>query len=367
MPRKRRICFVTGTRAEFGLMRPTLDAIRAHPKLQLQLIVTGMHLDARHGKSIDEIRREGWKIDAVVPWKGEVAEATGRAIAGLSRTFSKLKTDIVLIVGDRVEAFAAATAAHISHRAVAHVHGGDRAEGVIDDSLRHAITKLAHIHFPATGASRDRIIRLGEDARRVHPVGTPGLDGLKRLAASGDPFPQLVPKQYALVVMHPDRDGSDVAVVLDAIRGAGVGQVVAVYPNNDPGADRIIRTLERRRGNFAYLLRNAPRDQFLRLLRHAAVLVGNSSSGIIEAASFGTPVLNIGPRQAGRERSENVTDVPCREADIRRAIARIWNRGKPVRYNGENVYGREGAGKRIANVLARVRLNNSLLRKLISY
>lgn len=367
MPRKRRICFVTGTRAEFGLMRSTLEAIRAHPKLELQLVVTGMHLDRRHGNSIDGVRRDGWKIDAVVPWNGEVAEATGTAIAGLARAFSKIETDIVLVVGDRVEAFAAATAGHISQRAVAHVHGGDRAEGVIDDSLRHAITKLSHIHLPATAASRERILRLGEDRDRIHLVGTPGLDGVKQLATSIGEFPALTRHRYALFVMHPDRDASDVSIGLDAIAKAGIEQTVAIYPNNDPGSDRIIRTLEQRRPKLAYLLKNCARAQFLGLLRNAAVLVGNSSSGIIEAASFGTPVVNIGSRQAGRERSQNVTDVPCSEAAIRRAIQRIWNNGQPIRFTGENVYGREGAGKRIANVLARVRLDNSLLRKLISY
>jgi UDP-N-acetylglucosamine 2-epimerase len=155
--------------------------------------------------------------------------------------------------------------------------------------------------------------------------------------------------------------------VLNAIEKAGIEQVVAIYPNNDPGADRMIRTLERRRSKLVALLKNCPRGQFLGLMRDAAVLVGNSSSGIIEAASFGTPVLNIGPRQAGRERSENVTDVPCREADIHRVLRRIWNGGAPVRFDGQNVYGRDGAGRRIAKVLAQVRLNNSLLRKLISY
>jgi UDP-hydrolysing UDP-N-acetyl-D-glucosamine 2-epimerase len=367
MPRKRRICFVTGTRAEFGLMRSTLEAIRAHPKLELQLIVTGMHLDRRYGKSIDDIRGEGWKVDAIVPWKGDVAEATGFAVAGLSRAFLKLKTDVALVVGDRVEAFAAASAGHIGRIAVAHVHGGDRAEGLIDDSLRHAITKLSHIHFPATAGSRDRILRLGEDRNRVHLVGTPGLDSIKATASSISVFPNLRRRRYALLVMHPDRDQSDVGAALEAIAKAGVEQIVAIYPNNDPGADRIIRTLEHRRSQLTYLLKNCERGQFLGLMRDAAFLIGNSSSGIIEAASFGTPAVNIGPRQEGRERSENVTDVPCSEAAIGRAVKQIWHNGRPIRFKGRNVYGRDGAGKRIANVLARVRLDNSLLRKLICY
>jgi UDP-hydrolysing UDP-N-acetyl-D-glucosamine 2-epimerase len=373
MPRKRRICFVTGTRAEFGLMRSTLEAIRARPDLELQLVVTGMHLDRRHGSSIGTIREGGWKVDATVPWNSVrreawgTARATGNAIVRLSEVFARLKTDVVLVVGDRVEAFAAASAAHIGQIAVAHVHGGDRAEGVIDDSLRHAITKLSHIHFPATAASHARILRLGEDAKRVHCVGTPGLDDIKRLAGSIQGFPKLQRHRYALLVMHPDREGSELNAVINAIVGSGIEQIVAIFPNNDPGADKIIRTLERHRSKFCYLLKDAPREQFLGRMRDAAVLVGNSSSGMIEAASFGTPVLNIGPRQAGRERSQNVADVPCREADIRRAIRQIWNDGEPQRFHGKNVYGRGGAGRRVAGILSRVRLDNSLFRKLISY
>src|SRR5690606_32775810 len=150
---KHRTGFVTGTRAEFGLMRPVLEAIRGHRELRRQLSGTGMHLHAAHGRSIQTIRREGWTIDAVVPWKAAgddpvaVAERTGQAMAAIARAIGKLGSDVVLVVGDRVEAFAAAGAGHVAGKVVAHVHGGDRALGQIDDSLRHAITKLAHVHF----------------------------------------------------------------------------------------------------------------------------------------------------------------------------------------------------------------------------
>ena len=159
--KKRNICFVTGTRAEFGLMRSVLKSIQKISNLKLQIVATGMHLDRAHGRTIDQIRREGWKVDRAVDWKsglspGATAAATGRAIAGLAKTYSELKSDVALVVGDRVEAFAAAAAAHVSGVAVAHVHGGDRAAGQIDDSLRHAITKLAHVHFPATKTSEER-------------------------------------------------------------------------------------------------------------------------------------------------------------------------------------------------------------------
>src|SRR5205823_3026318 len=155
----RTICFVTGTRADFGLMQSTLRAIAAHPNLRLQIIATGMHLDPAHGRTIDQIGRDGFKVDATVPWKPAgsnltlLAQETGAATALLAAAYAKLNSDIILVVGDRVEAFAAATAAHLSGKILAHVHGGDRAQGQVDDTLRHAITKLAHIHFPATKQS----------------------------------------------------------------------------------------------------------------------------------------------------------------------------------------------------------------------
>ena len=383
--RRRRICFVSGTRAEFGLMRSTLRAIENQPKLQLQLVITGMHLDRTRGRNIDEIRREGWRIDAVVPWKNaksqsELARQTGLATARLSQVISNLKSEIVLVVGDRVEAFAAATAAHLSGGVVAHVHGGDRALGQVDDALRHAITKLSHIHFPATRQSAQRIAKLGEDRWRIHRVGTPGLDdfaalmggrGSGRAAARPDPRPPNKP--YALLVLHPIDANEGVEfdrarAVLRAVESIPFENVVIVHPNNDPGAGGIVRCWrDLPKPERFIVLPNAPRDRFLALMRDAAVVVGNSSSGIIEAASFGTPVIDVGPRQLGRERSQNVTNVPYSEPLLRRALRHIWNDGRPKRFAKRNVYGGPGAGKRIARVLSTLRLDARLRRKLIVY
>lgn len=384
MPRtRRRICFVTGTRAEFGLMRSTLRGITRQPSLRLQLIVTGMHLDRAHGRSVDAIRREGWRIDASVPWlqgatSSGAARSTGRAMAGLADAFERLGSDVVLVVGDRVEAFAAAAAAHVGGRAVAHIHGGDRALGQVDDSLRHAITKLAHIHFPATAASARRIGRLGEDRWRIHAVGAPGIDGMTRQAASpqdvASVFPGLQPRQYALLVHHPatpdeSAEQRAAATVLRATLAVGFDRLVVVAPNNDPGSGGILRRWDSIPADHPRVAfrRDLPRSVFLGLLRDAAVLVGNSSSGIIEAASFGTPAVDVGPRQAGRERSGNVIHVPLSASEIRHALAAIWRKGRPVRFGGRNVYGGEGAGERIAEVLARLSVDDRLLRKLIAY
>ncbi|HWE02646.1 MAG TPA: UDP-N-acetylglucosamine 2-epimerase [Tepidisphaeraceae bacterium] len=378
----RRVCFVTGTRAEFGLMRSTLTAIADHPSLTLQLIVTGMHLDRSRGRSLDAIVADGWRVDAVAPWaKGDGSQAasaiaTGKAVANIAGAISRLKSDVVLVAGDRVEAFAAASAGHLSGKLVAHVHGGDRALGLIDDSLRHAITKLAHVHFPATQASASRIAGLGEDRWRIFRTGSPGLDELKNQAAPPAEvtamFDGIERRRFALLLLHPQtsdprRERRFAERLLDRVRAGKFEGVVIVYPNNDPGSDGIARAWDAiGRDPRIVLRRNLRRPIFLGLMRDAAVLVGNSSSGIIEAASFGTPVVDVGTRQFGRERNENVTHAAMNDRAIDRALRHIWREGKPIRYVGENIYGGGGAGTKIAAILSRIRVQR-FSNKLIAY
>ena len=383
----RNITFITGTRAEFGLMLPVLRAIKGHPRLNLQVLATGMHLSPAHGDTLASLASEGFPADWVVDWPpSEIptpttnAIHTGRAISGMAQALADLKTDIVLVTGDRVEAFAGATAAHISNIALAHVHGGDRAAGQVDDSLRHAITKLAHIHFPATVQSAERIFKMGEDRWRIIRAGSPGLDGIVRAAASrsetAEAVGALTPGKFALVLLHP-ADADDelefhrADLVLAATMSVPFEQIVIVCPNNDPGSAGIMRcwgeidaqnNLRRIR-----IHRDLGRGVFLSLLRDCAVLIGNSSSGIIEAASFGTPVIDIGPRQSGRERSGNVINVPYDERKLLAAISRIWAKGRPRRFKSDNVYSGKNAGETIAKTLATVLLDERLIRKLIRY
>jgi UDP-N-acetylglucosamine 2-epimerase (non-hydrolysing)/GDP/UDP-N,N'-diacetylbacillosamine 2-epimerase (hydrolysing) len=359
-------------------MELALRAIRGNPRLHLQIIVTGMHLDRRHGRTKDRIEAEGWHIDAVVPWRGaNRAVATGEAIAGLAREFARLKPDVVLVVGDRAEALAAATAAHLCDIAVAHVHGGDRAMGQMDDALRHAISKLAHVHFPATKQSAERLTKLGEERWRIHRVGSPGVDGIHRLAAPPllirKQFPGIKPRQFALLVLHPIE--ADEAVeferamtMLKAISTMDLERIVIIHPNNDPGSGGIARCWEMVAGSGRFIVRrDVPRAIFLGLLRDAVMLVGNSSSGIIEAASFRTPVIDIGPRQLGRERCEDVRNVPYRQSSIASAAEHIFNRGRPRRGKFASPYGGKDAGGKIAAILERVAIDPRLLRKMISY
>lgn len=380
----RKICFVTGTRAEFGLMRTTLQAIKSNSDLRLQIIATGMHLDPHHGNGIASIRREGWRIDQIVPWPTDSgkdltsrAANTGLAIAGLAKCFAKLKCDIVLSVGDRVEAFAAASAAHLSGCILAHIHGGDRAAGQVDDCLRHAISKLAHVHFPATRQSANRLKKLGEDSWRIRLCGSPGVDGIANDAASwselSQSFPGLSRRHFALLVQHP----IDVNTSLEAMRmrdtfaalkKSQIEQVVAVHPNSDPGNGGIRLVLDELAGDARFFIRkDIPRALFLGLMRDAALLVGNSSSGIIEAASFHTPVVDVGPRQLGREHGPNVIHCDYGRRAIASAIRKLWDGDAFIRSRSSNVYGGNGAGRRIAAELSRLKIDPRLRRKLIVY
>jgi GDP/UDP-N,N'-diacetylbacillosamine 2-epimerase (hydrolysing) len=373
-------------------MRSVLDAIAKDKQLQLQIVVTGMHLNREHGKTIEGIRGENWGIDAVVKWAwANRAVVTGEAIAALAKVFGKLKPDVVLVVGDRVEAFAAASAAHLCDIAVAHVHGGDRAMGQMDDSLRHAISKLAHVHFPATKLSAERLTRMGEDRRRIFRVGSPGIDGIVEATEDNlvgvrglakNPHPNPPPgykgrgkeaRQFAMVVLHPisadeSQEFRQAEMIVRAVRKSGIPRTVVIYPNNDPGSAGIIRCWKRLEKDPKFIVHsNVSRAIFLGLLRDAAMLIGNSSSGIIEAASFRTPVIDIGPRQLGRERCKDVKNVPYRASAIEGAIRNIWNGGTPRRGRWANPYQGELAGRKIAEILAKTRIDQRLLRKVISF
>jgi GDP/UDP-N,N'-diacetylbacillosamine 2-epimerase (hydrolysing) len=380
----RRICFVTGTRADFGLMGTTLRAIQNDAGLQLQIVATGMHLDSAHGDGIATIRQAGWRAADIIPWPSgsgtnltNYASHTGEAMAGLARSFEKLRSDIVLIVGDRVEAFAAASAAHLSGRVVAHIHGGDRAAGQADDCLRHAISKLAHLHFPATKQSADRLLKMGEDRWRIRRCGSPGVDGIARAAASWsqieEEFPGLKRRRFALVLQHPvdaseEMEASRMRDLLNELLKSGVERLVVIHPNNDPGSGGIRRVLHQFTADARFIIRrDVARNLFLGLMRDAAVMVGNSSSGIIEAGSFHTPVVDVGPRQLGRERGGNVLHAGYGSRSVARAMKKLWDRKRFVRPSSANVYGDEGAGARIAAELARFTISERIRRKLIAF
>jgi GDP/UDP-N,N'-diacetylbacillosamine 2-epimerase (hydrolysing) len=371
---RRRVAVVTGTRAEFGILRPVLAAIQADKSLSLSLLATGMHLMKEFGGTLAEIKKEGFsaiKLDASYSQDTPQAHAefVGKCQTLCAKALSKLKPDFTLVLGDRGEALAAAAASGYLRIPVGHIHGGELS-GHVDGAVRHAITKLAHLHFTATEGAKKRIVRMGEEPWRVTVSGAPALDRIL-----GEPLPtwDALARRYrldlsrpvALVAQHPvsgeeARAGRQMEETLRALQESGVS-VFAVYPNADPGGRRMISVLRKARVNARPSL---PHRDFLGFLSGASVLVGNSSSGIIESASFGLPVVNVGSRQDGRERSGNVLDCAPERRAIKRAVARQLSK---FRFPTDNVYGDGQAAGRIARVLATVPLGPRLLEKRMTY
>jgi GDP/UDP-N,N'-diacetylbacillosamine 2-epimerase (hydrolysing) len=367
MSRTRRIAYVSGTRADFGLMRRTLKAIDASPALDLSVLVTGMHLDPAYGGTVADIEASGLPIGARIevergtPGGALMGRNIGTMTIGLTDAFEALRPDVVLLLGDRGEMLAGAIAAIHLNIPIAHVHGGERS-GTVDEPVRHAISKLAHLHLVATEDSRKRLIAMGEDAGRVVVVGAPGLDALTEDASLDAAAPLRAhgldaKKPLAILVYHPvlqDADDAEgVGVALDVLAKSGL-QVLALRPNSDAGSARILATLEQQQepGRIA-LATHFGRREYLSLLRHASILVGNSSSGIIEAASFGTPVVNIGARQNLRERNANVIDTPPTRQAIGAAVEAALARG---RLPPGNIYGDGMAAARIVEQLVQLPL-----------
>lgn len=375
----RRVCYISGTRADFGLMRSTLAAVRDHAALDLSVIVTGMHLSPLHGNTVREIEDADLRIAARVPVALEpatgatMARNIGIMLGGFVDAMEAERPDIVLLLGDRGEMLAGALAAIHLNIPVAHIHGGERS-GTVDEPVRHAISKLSHLHFTATDDARQRLIRMGEDAAHIHVTGAPGLDDLVDAAlpdrdavarAHGlDPA-----RPFALMVYHPvlqEAAGAadDTRAILDALQGAGV-QVLALMPNADAGSDGVRAALSERAGAPGLVLHDhLARPDFIAAMARADLMLGNSSAGIIEAASFGTPVLNIGPRQNLRERNANVVDVPARPEALAEGVARLLGRG---RWPLHNLYGDGRAGARIAALLADLPLDAALMMKVNGY
>jgi len=368
---KRTIAVVTGSRADYGLLRSVIHAIDAEEDLSLALIRTGTH-DLPPAHTSTEVEAE-FEVTAAVEMQrpdqiGRISDviALGGGILRLGGELSVIEPDVVLVLGDRIEAFAAAAAGAVAGVRVAHMHGGDRAEGIADESLRHAITKLAHIHLPATEESAGRIIRMGEDPERVHVVGSSAIDGLKVIAPLDDELYEEYGRPEIVFLLHPtgrgdDEEHADGRRLLDIALGAG--RVFALHPNHDPGRRGILRAVEETPG-----LIDRPhlrREHFIGLLRRARVIVGNSSAGLIECAAVPIRAVNVGPRQNGREKPGNVIDCPEWDSvAIESALRRALSDPAPA-YDGR--YGEGDAGPRTAELLASFDSDKHGLRKRNTY
>ena len=376
----RRLCYISGTRADFGLMQRALAAMAADARLEVSVCATGMHLSPEHGATLKEIEAAGLRICARVPASSagrsgvDMARAIGQALLGMVDVLQLERPDAVIVLGDRGEMLAGAVAAIHLNIPVIHIHGGERS-GTVDEPIRHAISKLAHLHCASTEAARERLVRMGERPEHVFVTGAPGLDGLESMAtvtrAELCHEQRLDPRRpVAIVVFHPvlqeaTEAGAQMAELMDAVLEARL-QALCFTPNSDAGSAAIREVLSRRASHpDVRVIDNMPRARFVSWMRQADAMAGNSSSGIIEAASLGLPVVNVGARQASRERSENVIDVPIvRRAEIVQGLARARDMG---RKRFHNVYGDGRASARIVYLLSTFPLDASLLNKTNAY
>lgn len=387
MKMKRRILGVTGIRSEYDIMSSVFWAIADHPDLDLQLVVTGAHLSEAYGSTINEIRADGFfiadEIESLLNGDQASFRVKGLAIQlqGLVQSVARIRPDILLVLGDREEAMTTALVGAYMNIPVAHIAGGDRVIGNVDDQVRHAVTKLAHLHFVTNPESKERILRLGEQPFRVFDVGNPGLDRLLEvpvIAASeltrrlgftivdGEPLVMLI--QHVLST-EIDQAYEQMKVTLDAVRELGIKTVLS-YPNSDAGGQQMIRAIrEYETLPFLYTAKNIPRLDFVNLMRRASCLLGNSSAGILEAPLLKLPVINVGNRQRGRLHAENVQFVPH---DKDRIVEAVRQATFDLEYRKtvsvcSNPYGDGHSSKRIAELLASTPLDDKLLIKDITY
>jgi UDP-hydrolysing UDP-N-acetyl-D-glucosamine 2-epimerase len=383
----RKVAVVTGTRAEYGILKPLLDRIVESNDLELNLMVTGLHLLGEYGLTINEIKKDRFEIADIVEMYGDDKEdityhgkALAKGISGFTSLLAKIKPEILLVFGDRLEPLATTLAAATLRIPIAHIHGGDKTDsGHIDESIRHAITKFAHIHFTATKEHTERLIEIGEEPWRIFEVGALGLDSIinqgplqkenlaKEIGINSD-------DNIIVCIFHPvhlekELAGIQMHVILDAIKELKM-QTVIIYPNNDLGSHDIIEEIERCRGlPFIRIFPNLPHLEYISLLKYANVLIGNSSSGIIEASSLKLPVVNIGSRNVGREHADNVIFASTPKKDIKGAIeTALYDKnfeGKVERCT--NPYGDGKTSEKIVKVLSTIKIDEKLLQKKITY
>lgn len=391
--RSRTIAIFTGNRAEYGLQYPILRAVDKHPGLDYRLIVSGAHLDANFGRTLEEIRSDGFRIDAEVKIEMDAgslfstAQAIGSGIIEISKVLAEIKPDMMVVYADRFEGLAAVIASSQMNIPTAHIEGGDLTEGgALDDSVRHAMTKLSHLHFTTNQQATNRILGMGEEAWRVHTVGFPAIDLISegRYAQPDEIVERLgldLSRPVVLFTQHSVTTEFDQAVLqlepslaaLEELAAAGV-QVILTYPNNDAGGCQIVERLK------AFAMLRIPNTQVHsslgRHLYHGVLAlakdqgcqvacVGNSSSGLKETPAFCCPAVNIGSRQEGRLRGANVIDASYDKTDIVRAIRQcLFDIDfRELCRNASNPYWLGDAGPKIAQVLADVALDTNLIRK----
>ena len=374
---KRSIAVVTTSRADYSHLYWPLRDLAAHPDVDLKLIVLAAHLSPEFGSTVDEIERDGFAIASRIEFLLSsdtdvgMAKTLGLAILGLTDALAQMRPDLLLLIADRYEMLAPASVALTLRIPVAHIEGGEISEGAIDDAVRNALTKMAHIHFTSTDKARARVISMGEEPWRVHRAGAPSLDHIRRSTLlTREELQQalglVLGEDVTVVAYHPVTLFKDTTAEADAVFTALEdlhGQIIFCYPNADAGSHALMDRIKSFCATHtdAHLFINLPAITYWSLLREAAALLGNSSSGIMEGASFGLPVVNVGIRQQGRERGLNILDA---DATVESICAQLAAARQPafrerLRFAG-NIYGDGHAAERIVDVLTSTPLEGLL-------
>jgi GDP/UDP-N,N'-diacetylbacillosamine 2-epimerase (hydrolysing) len=384
---KRKIVAITGIRSDYDLMTPVFKEINLHPELELELIVTGAHLSHSYGYTVKEIEEDGFiiaeKIESLINGDGLTSRLKGLAIQlqDIIQTIVRIKPDILLVLGDREESITTALVGAYLNIPVAHVAGGDKVIGNVDDQIRHAVTKLAHIHLTTNAESSERIEKLGEEPFRIFNVGNPGLDRIKNVPRINrkelstrlnfdikDDEPLLMIIQH-VISSEVDSAYNQMKITMEAIFELGYKTIIS-YPNSDAGGQQLIKAIQEYSNiSFIHIQKNIPRLEFVNILREASCLVGNSSAGILEAPYLKLPVINIGNRQKGRLHAENVTFVNHSKNEIKKAIQKsIFDKDYLTKVQEcVNPYGDGNAAIKITNILANIPIDSKLLIKEITY
>ena len=380
----RRIVYISGTRADFGLMALSLKALEADPKLQIEVLATGQHLDPAYGDTLADIRASGLDVTPLDPISlagesgAEMADALSAQMRQLTAMLQERRPDLVLLLGDRGEMVAAGLAAVFLGLPVAHFHGGERS-GTVDDQLRQAITALAHFHFPPTPGARDRLLRMGERPERISLMGAPGIDEIRGFSADPTLRARMgiaTDEPLTTVLFHPvvqdaTQAGDQAGLLIETLLRVRAGRLVVLAPNSDAGSAGIGQSYRAVRDRLAgsaeadrfIWLTHLPRADYLSLVATSDLLIGNSSSGVIEAASLQTPAVNLGDRQTARERNDSTFDCTITAEGITAAIASA----EAYRGGFENVYDQGGCANRIAATIRALPLSPDILKKSFAY
>lgn len=371
-----KICVITGSRAEYGLLEPLINKIKNDKELQLQLIVTGMHLHIEFGNTYKQIEKEyeiSSKINLeLIKYQEDIASSMAIANIEFSKAFNSLNPDLIIILGDRFEIFSVATVATILNIPIAHIHGGELTYGAIDDAFRHSITKMSHLHFTSTNIYKNRVIQMGENPSKVFNVGSLGVENIKKISLLSkkeleEKLKIKFLKSNILVTFHPETISSlcakeQIKELLSALQNYSNSLIIFTKANADAGGIIINKEIEKfvLNNNNCVLFDSLGQVNYFSSLKFVDVVIGNSSSGIIEVPSFNIPTINIGARQEGRIQTPSTINIPLEKFSIIKALDSI-SKIEPM--NNINPYEKKNCSDNIIQIIKQTDLSNILLKK----